>query len=94
VQYRYAAFYGRDLNGDKIAQMNEIDMSYLAGWSGFDPANPGKVDESINKVGDYTVPKTHELIFGVDRELFKNFGVRRRSPWRKFVDFTWNRRLV
>ena len=93
VQYRYVAFYGRDLNGDKIAQNNELDTSSLAGWTGFDPANPGKVDESINKTGDYTVPKTHELIFGVDRELFKNFGVSASFTWRKFVDFTWNRRL-
>lgn len=93
VQYRYIMFYGRDLNGDKIAQKNELDLSYLAAWGGFDPAAPGKVDESINKVGDYTVPKTHELIFGVDRELFKNFGVSASFTWRKFVDFTWNRRL-
>lgn len=93
VQYRYAAFYGRDLNGDKIAQKNELDLSYLAGWSGFDPANPGKVDESINKIGDYAVPKTHEIIAGIDRELFKNFGVSASFTWRKFVDFNWDRRL-
>ncbi len=26
-------------------------------------------------MGDYGVPKTHEVIFGVDREMFRNFGV-------------------
>ena len=48
---------------------------------------------SVNKTGDYNVPKTHELIFGVDHELFKNFGVSGSFTWRKFVDFTWNRRI-
>jgi hypothetical protein len=93
VQYRYAAFYGRDLNGDKIAQDNELDKSYLAGWGGFDPANPGKVDESINKVGSYKVPKTHEVIAGFDHELFRNFGVSASFTWRKFVDFVWSPRI-
>lgn len=93
VQYRYIAFYGVDRNGDKIAQNSELDTSELVGWGGFDPANPGNVSASINKKGDYGVPKTHEVIFGVDHELFKNFGLSASFTWRKFVDFNRSRRL-
>lgn len=92
VQYRYIGFYGRDLNGDRVAQPNEI-TSGLATWTGFDINNPGNVSESINKTGDYGVPKTHEIIAGVDHELFKDFGVSASFTWRKFVDFNWSPRI-
>ena len=45
---------------------------------GFDPANPSQIDKSINRIGNYSVPKTHELIIGLDRELMANFGVSAR----------------
>jgi hypothetical protein len=94
VQYRYIAFYGRDRNGDKIAQLNEIDFaSGIQAWTGFNINNPGDVSKSINQVGDYGVPKTHEVIVGLDRELFRNFGVSGSFTWRKFVDFNWSPRI-
>jgi len=92
VQYRYIGFYGRDLNGDKIAQPNEI-TSDIDSWTGFDINDPGNVSASVNQTGDYGVPKTHEIIAGVDRELFRNFGVSASFTWRKFVDFNWQPRI-
>ncbi len=89
VQYRYAYFYAVDANGNRVADPNEIDTSFLAGWTGFDPANPASL-KSINKIGDYNVPKTHEVIVGIDRELFKGFGVSASFTWRKMVDFNWS----
>ena len=92
VQYRYAAFYAVDRNGNKTADPNEIDTSVLAGWSGFDPSNPGKI-ESNNTIGAYHVPKTHEVVVGMDREVLKQVGVSVSLTWRKFVDFNWQPRI-
>jgi hypothetical protein len=90
VQYRYIYYAARDLNGNMIADANEIDTSELLGWDGFDLANPsGSTGKSIHRIGDYGVPKTHEAILGLDRELFRNFGVSASFTWRKIVDFNW-----
>jgi hypothetical protein len=93
VQYRYMGFYAVDRNGNNIADYNEVDQSEILYWGGFDINDPGNVSESVNKVGDYKVPKTHEVIFGVDRELFRNFGLSASFTWRKFVDFNWTPRI-
>ena len=92
IQYRYISFDGRDLNGDKIAQPNEI-TSGLNSWTGFNINNPGDVSKSVNQVGDYHVPKTHEFIVGIDHELFKNFGLSASYTYRRFVNFNWSPRI-
>ena len=93
VQYRYISFYARDLNGNNVADYNEVDQSEVVYWTGFDINNPSNVSESVNKVGDYHVPKTHEVILGVDHELFRNFGLSGSFTWRRFVDFNWQPRI-
>ena len=93
VQYRYIYFYATDRNGNKYADPNEIDYaSGVLGWGGFNINNPSKLDEPINKIKNYTVPKTHEFIVGMDRELFRNFGVSGSFTWRKYTDFNWTPR--
>lgn len=90
VQYRYIYYAAKDLNGNKIADPNEIDKSNLLGWDGFDLANPSaSTGKSIHRVGDYGVPKTHEVIFGMDREMFRNFGVSASFTYRKILDTNW-----
>ncbi|OLC46679.1 MAG: hypothetical protein AUH43_13335, partial [Acidobacteria bacterium 13_1_40CM_65_14] len=93
MQYRYIAFDAVDRNGNNIADPNEIDYNSLESQGGFDPKNPSKVSESINKLGDYSVPKTHEFIVGVDHELMPNFGVSAAFTYRKMVDFNWDPRI-
>jgi hypothetical protein len=93
IQYRYVAFDAVDLNGNHAADPNEIDYDSLEYVVGFDLANPGKTDASINKIGDYGVPKTHEFIVGVDRELMRNFGVSAAFTYRRMVDFNWDPRI-
>jgi hypothetical protein len=90
--YRYIAFDAVDTNGNGVADYNEIDFDALEGWGGFDIDNPTKL-ESINRIGDYKVPKTHEVIIGVDRELIPNFGVGVAFTWRRMVDFNWDPRI-
>jgi hypothetical protein len=89
VQYRYIYYPATDLNGNKLADPNEIDRSHLLGWGGFDLENPSGAGESIHRVGDYGVPKTHEVIAGMDRELFRNFGISGSFTWRKIVDVNY-----
>jgi hypothetical protein len=86
--YRYIYYYPVDKNGNKYADYNEIDPADYGYYYGFDITNPKAATK--NKIGSYSVPKTHELIFGFDRELFKNFGVSASVTWRKMVDFNWS----
>ena len=52
-------------NGDELL----LDAPGIVDAVGFDPADPTSTD-SVNRVAsDLTSPRTHELIFGVDREL-------------------------
>ena len=90
--YRYIAFDAVDTNGNGVADYNEIDFDALEGWGGFDIDNPTKL-EAINKIGDYKVPKTHEVIVGLDRELIPNFGVSAAFTYRRMVDFNWDPRI-
>jgi hypothetical protein len=87
-QYRYIAFDAVDRNGNHIADLDEIDFDSLSYWNGLDITNPSSL-ETINRVGNYGVPKTHEFIVGVDRELMPNFGVSAAFTYRKMVDFNW-----
>ena len=91
-QYRYVAFDAVDLNGNKIADLNEIDFSSLEYWNGFDINKPAALT-TVNRIGKYSVPRTHELIVGVDRELMANFGVSAAFTYRKMVNFNWSPRI-
>ena len=92
VQYRYVYFYATDLNGNQVAEPNEIDFaSGPAGWGGFNINDPSALT-TINKNTNYSVPKTHEVIFGVDHELFRNFGVSASFTYRYYNDFNWRPR--
>jgi hypothetical protein len=64
-----------------------VDNGYY--W-GYDPADPTKVTTtSIHKVGNYTNPRTHEAIFGIDHELAPNLGVSASYTWRRVQNFNW-----
>src|SRR3989441_2848539 len=91
-QYRYVAFDAVDLNGDHIAQLNEIDFNSLEYSNGFDINSPSALS-TVNRIGDYSVPKTHEFILGVDHELMPNFGVSAAFTYRRMVDFDWDPRI-
>jgi len=89
VQYRGVYFYATDTNGNGYADPGELD---LAGgpvdWYGLNPANPSALTP-IHSVGDYSTPLTHEVTFGLDREIMPNFGLSGTVTWRRFTNFTW-----
>jgi hypothetical protein len=83
--YSYVYYIGRDLNGDRISQPNEL--LEFDGTFGFNPANP--LGGNPDRIGSYGVPKTHELLFGVEHEIMRNLGVSANYTWRKYTDFNW-----
>ncbi len=99
VQYRGVYFYGvTDTNGNRVIDRSEIagrtcnDALVEAGecnYYGINNINaPGQVASPIHKVGDYSTPLTHEVQFGLDRELMNNFGISATFTWRHFTNFT------
>ncbi len=99
AQSRGVYFYDIiDTNGNRIVDPSEIagrtctDALANIGacnYYGFNIDSPANVGTPIHKVGDYSTPMTHEVQFGLDRELMPNFGVSGTFTWRRFSNFIW-----
>jgi hypothetical protein len=90
VGYRGVYFYDvLDLNNNRVVDPAEIAGMEPGNWYGFDIDNPGNVASPIHTVGDYSTPLTHELQFGVDREVASNFGLSATFTYRTFGGFNW-----
>ena len=91
----YIYYNAIDRNGNSIADQSEILFNQgNQGYSGFDPANPTRVDKSVNVIGsDLGSPKTHEFLIGVDRQLRPQFSVSAAFTYRRFVDIRWSPRI-
>ena len=97
IQYSGVYFYAIDQNGNNYVDPNELlipnpDAEYYEGtgivdWYGMDPTNPARLD-TINTVGDYKTPLTHEVLFGLDREIARNIGISGTFTYRYFTNFT------
>jgi hypothetical protein len=93
VQYSGIYYYAIDLNGNKAADGNEILFGLgNAGYYGFDPLDPTRLT-TINQIGKYSTPKTHEVMFGMDHELAPNFGISGTFTFRHFNKFAWRPRI-
>ena len=88
TSYSAAFFLAADANGDGVTQADELGPMLFA--DGFDAANPTSA-ESVNRVAsDLSSPRTHEFIFGLDRELpIPNSALTTSVTWRRFTNFTW-----
>jgi hypothetical protein len=49
--------------------------------------NPSKAVNQIDP--DFSAPRTHEIVAGVDRELFPSFAVSAAYTWRRYVNQLW-----
>ncbi len=66
----------KDLNGDHLAQSEEVDISrILAFGGGFDPANPTAVASADKVDPGLKAPVTTSVVVGLDRELIPNLAV-------------------
>ena len=91
IQYSYAYYNAVDQNSDGVAQIGEILFNQgLQGYSGFDPTDPARLS-TVNTVDpNVKAPLTHELLFGVDREIVPNFAVSATFTWRRMLDLLWD----
>jgi hypothetical protein len=66
-----------DLNGDHLAQTNEVrvDLPLLTSGGGFNTANPTSVSSANQIDPDFKAPVSTGIIMGVDRELRPNLAV-------------------
>jgi hypothetical protein len=83
----YVYWLARDLNGDRQLQPNELIGSTPVDTVGFDPTNP--LGGNADKVGGYKVPMTHELLGGIEHEVYKNIGVSANVTWRNITNQNW-----
>ena len=83
--YSYAYYSAVDLNGNRVADLDEFRD--FDGVLGFDPDNP--LGGNPDRIGDYSSPLTHELIFGVEHEVARNFGLSANVTWRQFNGINW-----
>jgi hypothetical protein len=88
VQPRTARFAAVDGNGNGIADYEEINLQTPGAYTGFDINDPAQ-STSINRIGGYGVPATHEVAVGFERQLFADLGVSATVTWRRMVDFNW-----
>ncbi len=95
VSTGYLAYSWNDLNHDKFVQPNEVNLGDFLYNDSIDPANPGAVSSSPNKV-DRNLKAKHdnEFIVGIDREIAPNFGVGAAYTYRRATDWLWRPRLA
>ena len=85
-----------DLNGNRTVDPFEVAGRVCSNTStdcipygSYDIDDPAATD-SVNSIGDYSTPLTHEFQIGLDRELMANFGVSGTFTYRKFTGFNWS----
>jgi hypothetical protein len=89
IQYSGIYYYATDLNGNKIADPNEILYNLgPVGYYGFDPNNPSRLT-TVNQIGKYKTPRTQEALAGLDRELMPNFGISGTFTYRYYDHLDW-----
>lgn len=90
LNYAYVYYFANDTNRNGYADSSEIQNGTFLGASSFDPDDPLST-KSFNKADpNLASPRTHEIVFGIDRELMNNFAVSTSMTWRRFTRLTWS----
>lgn len=86
ASFAYAYYLAVDANHN-----HNIERTELLGFLFAKNIHPDNPNQPVNQIAsDYSAPRTHEVTFGVDRELFPNFGVSAAYTWRRYVNQLWN----
>lgn len=88
VASSYLEYDWRDLNGDEIVQLPEVDFSVLRGSSNINPADPTALSSPKVIDPDFHSNKDNEIVVGLDRELAPSLAVSLAYTWRKSTDLT------
>jgi hypothetical protein len=84
----YADYGWNDLNGDHLAQENEVILSQFIGpGGGFNPANPTAVNSANRIDPDLEAPVTTSVVAGIDRELMPNLALQANYSFTRTTDF-------
>jgi hypothetical protein len=71
-----ATYRWNDLNGDHLAQANEVlTDQFLSAAGGFNPGNPTAVTSANQVDPNLTAPITHSVVAGFDKELMPNLAL-------------------
>lgn len=85
-----ALYYWNDLNSDDLVSKDELvgyPYTGLLSYSGYDAFNPTN-PESVYEIGpNLKSALSDELLFGIDRELFKDFSLSANITFRKLRRF-------
>jgi hypothetical protein len=95
--YSYIAYRWVDLNGDHLAQKNEVltNLAPLYVGSGIDIKNPGSAVSPPQQIAsNYTANHDNEVIVGFDRELIPNLAFNVAYTFHSSSDIPgWNPRV-
>jgi hypothetical protein len=93
--FGYLAYGWNDINGDRVVQPGEVNLGDFQYNVNIDPANPGAVGSTVNKIDrDYKPRRDHEIVVGLDREIGANLAVGVAYTWKKGVDWPYRPRLA
>jgi hypothetical protein len=84
----YVEYPWQDLNGNHLAEANEVDTSTVLSFAGgFNPAAPTSVTSANRIDPDLKAPKTRSAVVGIDRELRPNLGLQVNYSFTHTNDF-------
>ena len=85
ASFAYAYYLAVDRNHNFNIEPSELGPFLFA--KNINPANPA---QPVNQIADdYSAPRTHEVVVGVDREVFSGFAMSAAYTWRRYVNQLW-----
>jgi hypothetical protein len=89
------AYSWNDINGDHVAQPNEVLLDqFQYSYGGISESDPTSATSVYKIDRNYEAMHSHEIIAAVDHELMPNFAVGAAYVWRKNNDFSYLARLA
>ena len=82
ASFAYAYYLAVDDN--KNFNIEQGELRSLLFTKNIVSSDPSRVVNQIDP--DFSAPRTHELVVGLDREMFPNFGVSAAYTWRRYVN--------
>jgi hypothetical protein len=94
IAYGFLAYSWNDLNNDRRVQPGEVNLNDFLYSFNLDPANPGAVESTPNKIDrDLSPKRDHEVVIGLDREIGSNLAIGFAYTWRKANNWTYTPRI-
>ena len=86
ASFAYAYYLAVDANHNFNIEPGELRSFLFA--KNIIPEDPTR---PVNQIApDFSAPRTHEIVAGIDRELFSSFAVSAAYTWRRYVNQLWN----